>query len=97
MSNGIPDLDDGSDLVAPDALKSIVIDGEQEGISVLIGEMADGSVKVQLEMRTELFVQIMPVELHYNKAAERMILAWKRETIEGGGVSKASGNGRCKS
>ena len=96
MSNGIPDLDDGSDLAAPDALESIVEGEEQEGISVLKGDMADGNVKVQLEMRTELFVQLMPVEWHYNRAADKMILAWKRETVANGGVSKAAANGRCK-
>lgn len=94
MSNGDElDFDEGSDLT-DDKLEEVL--AESEGISVWRGEMKDGSIKTQINIRPAVFGQISPLDFIYNPAADRMILAWKRQTTPGGGVSKAAGNGKCK-
>ncbi|MGB5477096.1 MAG: hypothetical protein WBO53_08800 [Thermoanaerobaculia bacterium] len=103
MSNGELDpldngelgpLDKGEDLETG-ALVDVTDD--EEGIQVRRGEMKDGKfIKTQIELDPKVYLQMVPFSFRYNKAADKMILAWKRETIDVGGVSTAAANGRCK-
>ncbi len=94
MSNGELDPRDLGDDLQNGTLEDVLV--EEEGIQVRRGTMIDGSIKTQIELDPRVFVQLVPVVFQYNKAADRMIFAWKRAVQEGGGVSRAAGNGKCK-